>query len=99
MAVVQDETPPFGDEGRSMTFMTEACRRMAPGRFALVQVLGEWVDARIAGYGLADDDEVTVTWWRPDGSTDVHGLSRAMFDEIVTRDDLRVVWLDRVGVG
>ena len=77
-----------------MALMTEACKRMAPRRFALVQVLGDWVDARIAGYGLADEDEVSVAWSRPDGSTNLHAMSRAMFDAVMTRDDLRTVWID-----
>ncbi|MGA8115697.1 MAG: hypothetical protein WCA46_18715 [Actinocatenispora sp.] len=81
--------PPFGDEARCREYMAEIGTRFAPRRVALWQVLPDWADARLVGWGYADETEAVL-----DLPGSVHRLNRASLDDRLTHLGLCPIWMD-----
>lgn len=90
--------PPLCDEDEFAELLAEVVADKAPRRFAVVQVYGERVDARIAAWGLEFDDHATAVTVDGDSTMSLNSAEGALRAFTVgTRISARLLWCDPLG--
>lgn len=95
LAELLTDAEPLCGEGEFDDEIHAMVRDDAPRRFAVVQVLGERVDARIAAWGLAFEDRVEVVHVQGAVRMSLRTPERALFAFRGPQISTKIVWVDQ----